>query len=209
MRTCSIHPDPTLSQSAIEHLAKTLAVFEEEVTQTPGIRRSIDIIKIRLSKHYLSPQISLTSSTAPKESVSDPSTSIRIVTSQSSLLSPMVFHQQLPDWTYSRNDGFAGQPNSDANGPRNSDMYYDWGLTINKPDWMFAVSNFSTNVSFASLALFLPTIISEFGTFNRLTSNGLSASPYLLCFFLIGGVAFFSDKLRIRGPFAAFFANSP
>lgn len=71
---------------------------------------------------------------------------------------------------------------------------------------MFALSNFSTNVSFASLPLFLPTIIKDFGIFNSLTSNGLSAPPYLLSFFLIIGVAFLSDRYRLRGPFAAFFA---
>lgn len=71
---------------------------------------------------------------------------------------------------------------------------------------MFGLSNFSTNVSFASLPLFLPTIISEFGTFSKLTSNGLSAPPYLLSFFLIIGVSFLSDRYKVRGPFAAFFA---
>ncbi|KAK4936288.1 hypothetical protein LTR10_022816 [Elasticomyces elasticus] len=74
-------------------------------------------------------------------------------------------------------------------------------------NWLFGLSNFSTNVSFASLPLFLPTIISEFGTYSTLTSNGLSAPPYLLSFFLIIGVSFFSDRFRVRGPFAAFFAS--
>lgn len=80
-------------------------------------------------------------------------------------------------------------------------------LTPTTPDWMFALSNFSTNVSFASLPLFLPTIISDFGDFTALTSNGLSAPPYLLCFFLIIIISFLSDRWRIRGPFAAFFAT--
>lgn len=73
-------------------------------------------------------------------------------------------------------------------------------------DWMFGLSNFSTNVSFASLPLFLPTIIADFGTFDRLTSNGLSAPPYLLTFVLTVVVGFISDKVRLRGPLAAFFA---
>lgn len=65
--------------------------------------------------------------------------------------------------------------------------------------------NFSTNVSFASLPLFLPTIISELGTFDSLTSNGLSAPPYLLCFFVIIAVAFLSDRVKLRGPFSCLF----
>ena len=60
---------------------------------------------------------------------------------------------------------------------------------------------FSCNVSFAALPLFLPTIISEIGTFTTIQSNGLSAPPYLLCFFTIIGLTFLSDKLRMRGPF--------
>ncbi|KAJ9637478.1 hypothetical protein H2204_004902 [Knufia peltigerae] len=71
----------------------------------------------------------------------------------------------------------------------------------------FADYRSHTNVSFASLPLFLPTIISDFGSFDQLTSNGLSAPPYLLSFFLIVGVAFFSDRLKIRGPFAALFTT--
>lgn len=66
--------------------------------------------------------------------------------------------------------------------------------------------NFSTNVSFASLPLFLPTIISELGPYNTLQANGLSAPPYLLSFFIIIIVAFLSDRMRLRGPFACFFA---
>ncbi|ETS79919.1 hypothetical protein PFICI_07448 [Pestalotiopsis fici W106-1] len=73
-------------------------------------------------------------------------------------------------------------------------------------NWLFAISNFSTNVSFASLPLFLPTIISEMGTFDTLTANGLSAPPYALAFLAIIGCAFLSDYLRTRGPIAVFFA---
>ena len=61
-------------------------------------------------------------------------------------------------------------------------------------------------MSFASLPLFLPTIIADIGTFSDLTSNGLSAPPYLLCFFMIIATTFLSDRLRVRGPFACFFA---
>ena len=60
---------------------------------------------------------------------------------------------------------------------------------------------FTCNVSFASLPLFLPTIIAEIGAFTTIQSNGLSAPPYLLCFFTIILLAFLSDRYRLRGLF--------
>ncbi|EEH20269.2 hypothetical protein PABG_02528 [Paracoccidioides brasiliensis Pb03] len=59
------------------------------------------------------------------------------------------------------------------------------------------------NVSFASLPLFIPTIIKELGVFSTIQSNGLSAPPYILCFITIITVCYFSDRLSLRGPFAA------
>lgn len=66
--------------------------------------------------------------------------------------------------------------------------------------------NFCNNVSFASLPLFLPTIVSEMGSFTEIQSNGITAPPYLLCFIVIIVVSIVSDKLRMRGPFCAFSA---
>lgn len=62
---------------------------------------------------------------------------------------------------------------------------------------------FGCNVCFASLPLFVPTIISEMGAFTTIQSNGLSAPPYVVCFIAIVGVSFLSDRLRLRGPFLA------
>ncbi|EOD48603.1 putative mfs transporter protein [Neofusicoccum parvum UCRNP2] len=92
--------------------------------------------------------------------------------------------------------------------------YHHEGLQLNQladafkdyKNYLFALMNFSCNVSFASLPLFLPTIISELGTFSTIKSNGLSAPPYLLCFLLIIVTAYTSDRLRLRGPFATFSA---
>jgi hypothetical protein len=72
---------------------------------------------------------------------------------------------------------------------------------------MFALQNFCNNVSFASLPLFLPTIVSEMGTFTEASANGITAPPYLLCFILIIIVSILSDRLRVRGPFCAFFST--
>lgn len=47
----------------------------------------------------------------------------------------------------------------------------------------------------------MPTIISQIGTFSTIQSNGLSAPPYLLVFFTMITCAYFSDKVKMRGPF--------
>jgi len=65
----------------------------------------------------------------------------------------------------------------------------------------------SSNVSFASLPLFVPTIISEMGSFTKAQSQGLSAPPYLLCFFVIITLCFLSDHFKMRGPFCALAAT--
>lgn len=66
--------------------------------------------------------------------------------------------------------------------------------------------NFCNNISFASLPLFLPTIVSEMGSFTEVQSNGITAPPYLLCFILIIVASIVSDRLRLRGPCCALFA---
>lgn len=66
--------------------------------------------------------------------------------------------------------------------------------------------NFCNNVSFASLPLFLPTIVSEMGSFTEVQSNGITAPPYLLCFIFIIIISLLSDKFRIRGPFCSLFS---
>ena len=62
----------------------------------------------------------------------------------------------------------------------------------------------NSNVSFASLPLFLPTIIEEMGAWDDIQSNGLSAPPYLFCFFFILTMCWLSDRFAMRGPFVAF-----
>lgn len=60
---------------------------------------------------------------------------------------------------------------------------------------------FGFNVSFGSLPLFVPTIISQMGSFTRVEANGLSAPPYFLAFFSILLVTWLSDRFGVRGPF--------
>lgn len=55
------------AQLAVKRLATTLAMLEDEVKQTPGIRRSVDIIKTRLGR--LSPRMRETLLTAAQTQV--------------------------------------------------------------------------------------------------------------------------------------------
>lgn len=55
------------------------------------------------------------------------------------------------------------------------------------------------------MPLFLPTIISELGTFSSFRSNGLSAPLYLLAFLMIIATTWTSDYFAVRGPFIVMF----
>ncbi|KAL8726402.1 MAG: hypothetical protein Q9166_006753 [cf. Caloplaca sp. 2 TL-2023] len=63
----------------------------------------------------------------------------------------------------------------------------------------------SCNVAFSSLPVFLPTIINDMG-YSPLTSQALSAPPYLLAFLTILLTAFYSDKYKSRSLFICFHA---
>ncbi|UNI18038.1 hypothetical protein JDV02_004335 [Purpureocillium takamizusanense] len=64
-----------------------------------------------------------------------------------------------------------------------------------------ALMYFGSNVAFASLPLFSPTIISQMGAFTKTQSQGLSAPPYAICFFMIVICTSLSDRYKVRGPF--------
>jgi len=57
---------------------------------------------------------------------------------------------------------------------------------------------FSCNVSFSSLPVFLPTILSEMG-FTPIESQGLSAPPYFLSFLLVIATTYVADRTQQRG----------
>jgi hypothetical protein len=57
---------------------------------------------------------------------------------------------------------------------------------------------FSCNVSFSSLPVFLPTILSEMG-FTDITAQGLSAPPYFLSFLLVILTTYIADRTQQRG----------
>jgi dipeptide/tripeptide permease len=57
---------------------------------------------------------------------------------------------------------------------------------------------FSCNVSFSSLPVFLPTILSEMG-FTDIQAQGLSAPPYFLAFLLTIATTYIADYTQQRG----------
>ncbi|KAK2065048.1 major facilitator superfamily transporter [Colletotrichum caudatum] len=56
---------------------------------------------------------------------------------------------------------------------------------------------FLTNMAYSSLPVFLPQIMMEMGH-SRLESQGLSAPPYLLAFFVVLSTAHWSDRMQSR-----------
>lgn len=63
--------------------------------------------------------------------------------------------------------------------------------------WLIASMFFLTNMAYSSLPVFLPKIISEMGH-SAVTSQALSAPPYLLSFVVVLFTAHMSDRWRVR-----------
>ncbi|KAL2754476.1 hypothetical protein ACRALDRAFT_1019523, partial [Sodiomyces alcalophilus JCM 7366] len=63
--------------------------------------------------------------------------------------------------------------------------------------WLTAAMLFLTNMAYASLPVFLPTILSEMGH-SRLAAQALAAPPYLVAFASVLATAAFSDRRRSR-----------
>ncbi|KAF2083777.1 MFS general substrate transporter [Saccharata proteae CBS 121410] len=64
--------------------------------------------------------------------------------------------------------------------------------------WCTALMFFSCNVSFASLPVFLPTILAEMG-FTSINAQGLSAPPYFISFLITILTSWIADKTQQRG----------
>jgi hypothetical protein len=65
-------------------------------------------------------------------------------------------------------------------------------------NYFTALMYFSCNVSFSSLPVFLPTILSEMG-FSAIDSQGLSAPPYFISFLLVIATTYIADRTQQRG----------
>lgn len=64
--------------------------------------------------------------------------------------------------------------------------------------WVMAFMYFSCNVAFASLPVFLPTILTGMG-FTSVNAQGLTAPPYFLAFFVCIGSTYVGDRTQQRG----------
>lgn len=65
-------------------------------------------------------------------------------------------------------------------------------------NWLTAFMYFSCNVSFASLPVFLPTILEGLG-FTSINAQGLTAPPYFLSFLFCLITTYVADRTRQRG----------
>jgi MFS family permease len=91
-------------------------------------------------------------------------------------------------------------------GDRNNDKFQlkqALGALLDWRSYIPPLIYFGCNVCFASLPLFIPTIISEMGDFSQIQSQGLSAPPYVLCLATTLATPFISDRVGVRGPFVA------
>lgn len=64
--------------------------------------------------------------------------------------------------------------------------------------WIPPLMYFSCNVSFSSLPVFLPTILTSMG-FSSINAQGLTAPPYFLAFIICIVTTYIADKTRQRG----------
>ncbi|KAK9353239.1 major facilitator superfamily domain-containing protein [Lipomyces doorenjongii] len=69
---------------------------------------------------------------------------------------------------------------------------------IDPKNWLTALMYFSCNVSFSSLPVFLPTILTQLG-FTSINAQGLSAPPYFLSFLLCIASTWIADRTSQRG----------
>lgn len=85
-------------------------------------------------------------------------------------------------------------------GPRIGHLNFkEIGQTFLDPKaWFTALMYFSCNVSFASLPVFLPTILNQMG-FTAVNAQGLTAPPFFLSFLVTLASTWIADKTQQRG----------
>ncbi|KAK3384428.1 major facilitator superfamily transporter [Lasiosphaeria ovina] len=73
-----------------------------------------------------------------------------------------------------------------------------WKTMVDPQTVVHGLMGFCCNVSFASLPVFLPTILTTMG-FSKVASQGLTAPPYLFAFVVCILSTWFADKFKQRG----------
>ncbi|KAE8350071.1 major facilitator superfamily domain-containing protein [Aspergillus coremiiformis] len=71
---------------------------------------------------------------------------------------------------------------------------------VDPKSYLAAFMFFSCNVAFSSMPVFLPTIITDMG-YSSVTSQALSAPPFLFAFVVVLITAYISDRNRKRSPY--------
>lgn len=71
--------------------------------------------------------------------------------------------------------------------------------------WVMAIMFFLTNMAYASLPVFLPTVLKEMG-YTALEAQAYSAPPYLLSFISVYVTAWLSDRTQSRAGYVIFHA---
>ncbi|KAI4170757.1 MAG: hypothetical protein LQ343_004719 [Gyalolechia ehrenbergii] len=89
--------------------------------------------------------------------------------------------------------------------PRRFEWNEIWEALQDPKCYLTAMMFCSCNVAFSSLPVFLPTIINDMG-YSALSSQALSAPPYLVAFFVVLLTAFYSDRCKNRSLFICFHA---
>ncbi|KAL8959190.1 MAG: hypothetical protein Q9193_003902 [Seirophora villosa] len=78
-------------------------------------------------------------------------------------------------------------------------VWKDIGATLlDAKAWFTALMYFSTNVGFASLPVFLPTILEDMG-FSSINAQGLTAPPFFVSFLITIFSVYVADKTQQRG----------
>ncbi|CZR61499.1 related to nicotinamide mononucleotide permease [Phialocephala subalpina] len=94
------------------------------------------------------------------------------------------------------------QVGGDVSGATNrvgSVVWKDIGAALfDYKNYLTAMMYFSCNVSFSSLPVFLPTVLTEMG-YTAVNAQGLSAPPYFLSFLVVIASTFIADKTGQRG----------
>ncbi|KAK3350002.1 major facilitator superfamily transporter [Lasiosphaeria hispida] len=79
---------------------------------------------------------------------------------------------------------------------------FDWAEALaacaSPQTWIQPLMYFSCNVSFSSLPVFLPAILSAMG-YSSVNSQGLTAPPYFLAFLVCIATTYLADRTRQRG----------
>ncbi|KAI9930324.1 hypothetical protein ASPWEDRAFT_108730 [Aspergillus wentii DTO 134E9] len=95
-----------------------------------------------------------------------------------------------------------GEGKADYHEPRGSE--FNWQevrkTLVDPTSYITAFMFFSCNVAFSSMPVFLPTIIQDMG-YSSLTSQALSAPPYLVAFVVVLVTTYISDRNRSRSPY--------